>query len=68
MIIPENTIPTDDSQSSEAEDQQSQKDVHSNGLADTNSGPTTDEADTSMLNQAYDAAEPSFTLKLDDEE
>jgi hypothetical protein len=69
MITPENNIPLDDQQNSEAEDQQSQKDIHSNGLENTGTTPEVgeEEADTGMLNQAYDAAEPSFTLKTDNE-
>jgi hypothetical protein len=68
MITPENNIPLDDSQNSEAEDQPSQKDLHSNGLDTTIEPAETEEADTGMLKQAYDASEPSYTLKLDDDE
>lgn len=63
MINPENNIPLNDSQNSEADDQQSQKDIHSNGFDDVNIGSETDEPDTEMLNQAYGVAEPSYTLE-----
>ena len=66
MITPENNIPLDDSQASEAGDQQSQKDIHSNGLEEANQPTTDDQADPTMLKQAYDAATPSFTLNLDE--
>jgi hypothetical protein len=66
MITPDNKIPFDDSQASEADDQQSQKDIHSNGI-DEAIVPQEEQADQEMLQQAYDAAEPSFTLKLDDD-
>lgn len=68
MITPENNIPLDDTQNSEAEDQQSQKDIHSNGFNDTNEIQDEQEPNTDLLKQAYDAAESSYTLKLDDEE
>lgn len=66
MITPENNIPLDDSQNSEAEDQQSQKDIHSNGL-ESNQLPSneSEEPDTEMLKQAFDAAAPSYTLDTD---
>ena len=66
MITPENNIPLDDSQNSEAEDQQSQKDIHSNGL-ESNNLPLSEseEPDTEMLKQAFEAAAPSYTLATD---
>jgi hypothetical protein len=65
MIIPENQIPLDDSDSSEADDQQSQQDIHSNGLDDTpEPGDTVDYSDPDKLTQAYDASESAYTLKL----
>ncbi|RZL46706.1 MAG: hypothetical protein EOP00_14145 [Pedobacter sp.] len=69
MITPENNIPLDDSQNSEAEDQQSQKDIHSNGFDATNV-VTEDEqqSDTDLLKQAYDASESSYTLDTGDED
>lgn len=66
MITPANHIPLDDSQNSEADDQQSQKDIHSNGLDE--SGLATDkneEPDTEMLQQAFDASKPAYTLASD---
>lgn len=67
MITPDNKIPLDDSQASEADDQQSQKDIHANGFDETNEQQADEQPDTAMLKQAYDAAEASFTLKLDEE-
>ena len=65
MIIPENQIPLDDSDSSEADDQQSQQDIHSNGLDDApEPGDTVDYSDPDKLKQAYDASESSYTLHL----
>ena len=69
MITPDNQIPLDDSESSEADDQQSQQDIHSNGLDDTpEPGDTVDFADPDKLRQAYDASEPAYTLNLDKDE
>jgi hypothetical protein len=63
MIIPDNQIPIDDADSNESDDQQSQKDIHSNGLDDIpETGDTVDYADPNKLKQAYDAAEASYTL------
>lgn len=67
MITPENKVPFDDSTNEQADDQRSQQDVHGNGLGDENTRPTEEEADAGMLEQAYDASEPSYTLDLDDE-
>jgi hypothetical protein len=65
MITPDNQIPIDDSDSNESDDQQSQKDVHSNGLNDFSENAVgEDNVDTDKLQRAYDAAEASFTLKL----
>ncbi len=69
MITPDNQIPLDDSQDSEAEDQQSQQDIHSNGFDDTvEAGDIIDEDESDNLRQAYDAAEPSYMLNLDDDD
>ncbi|MFI5452437.1 hypothetical protein ACHMWN_09790 [Pedobacter sp. UC225_61] len=66
MITPENTIPLDDSENSEAEDQQSQKDIHSNGLDEENLiADEEEQPDTEILKQAFDASEPSYTLDVD---
>jgi hypothetical protein len=66
MIIPDNQIPLDDSDNSEADDQQSQQDIHSNGLDDEpEPGDTVDnDSEPDKLKQAYDAAESSYTLNL----
>jgi hypothetical protein len=66
MIIPDNQIPLDDSDNSEADDQQSQQDIHSNGLDDSpEPGDTVDnDAEPDKLKQAYDASESSYTLNL----
>ena len=65
MITPDNQIPLDDENSSEADDQQSQKDIHSNGFDDApEDGDTVDYADPAKLQQAYDAAESAYTLDL----
>lgn len=51
----------------ENEDQVSQQDVHGNGFDSTNEDiGETDETD--QANQAYSAAEPSYTLNLDDDD
>ena len=69
MITPDNQIPLDDSENSEADDQQSQKDVHSNGLDDIpEPGDTVDYEDPDKLQRAYNASESSYTLDVDDDE
>jgi len=70
MIIPEDKIPLDDSFDDDAEDQQSQQDIHSNGLDEENEldPALLDEADPDKLTQAYDAAESSYTLDFDDDD
>jgi hypothetical protein len=67
MINPEDNIPFDDAENEEADDQQSQKDIHSNGL-DEERTPVADDgsSDADRLQQASDASEASFTLNLDD--
>jgi len=68
MIIPDNQIPLDDSDSSEADDQQSQQDIHGNGLDDVpEPGDTVDFADPDKLQQAYNASESAYTLNLDED-
>ena len=65
MITPDK-IPVDDSENSEAGDQQSQQDVHSNGLDeqfDVNAEESAPPID--LLRQASDASEASFTLDVD---
>ncbi|MGZ3873065.1 MAG: hypothetical protein ACXVJD_09110 [Mucilaginibacter sp.] len=69
MITPDNQIPLDDSENSENDDQQSQQDVHGNGLDDTaEENEIDDNSDPASLQQAYDAAEPSYTLNLGDDD
>lgn len=65
MITPENTLPPDDSQNSEADDQQSQKDIHSNGFDDDFDQKAGEQPDTDLLKQAFNAAESSFTLNTE---
>jgi hypothetical protein len=68
MIIPDNQIPLDDSESQDSEDQPSQQDIHSNGLDDIpEPGDTVDYADPDKLTRAYDASESAYTLNLDDD-
>lgn len=50
----------------ENDDQMSQQDVHSNGFDETND-PIGETDETSQAQQAYDAAEPSYTLNLNDD-
>ncbi|WP_259067253.1 hypothetical protein HDF24_11685 [Mucilaginibacter sp. X4EP1] len=67
MIIPDNQIPYDDEDKSEADDQQSQKDIHASGLEDApEPGDTVDFDEADKLKQAYDASESSYTLNLGD--
>ncbi|MBD1387792.1 hypothetical protein IDJ75_21090 [Mucilaginibacter rigui] len=57
----------DQLEQTENEDQMSQQDVHGNGFDETNEDiGETDE--TSQAQRAYDAAEPSYTLNLDDDD
>lgn len=65
-INPENNVPLDDAVNSESEDQQSQKDIHSNGFDenfDLHEG--NEQPDTEILKQAFDASESSYTLNVD---
>jgi len=65
MITPDNDILPDDSDSSEADDQQSQKDIHSIGL---NEAPVAENStDSDILQQSYKASESAYTLNLGDE-
>lgn len=65
MITPEDKIPFDDAQNDEADDQQSQKDIHSNGLDEEQDPPKDIEPETDLLNQAIDASESAYTLEPD---
>jgi hypothetical protein len=65
MITPDK-IPVDDSDNSDAGDQQSQQDVHSNGLDEQFDPNAPDSAPPiDLLRQASDASEASFTLDID---
>ena len=74
MIDPENDNIEDDNllqqddqlSQTENEDQMSQQDVHGNGFDETND-PIGEIDETPQAQQAYDAAEPSYTLNLDDD-
>lgn len=66
MIIPDNQIPPDDTDNSESDDQQSQKDIHSNGFDDVPDTGNEDNSDADKLQQASDASTPSFTINTDD--
>lgn len=69
MITPDNQIPLDDSEDQDAEDQQSQKDIHGNGFDDDfEDGDVLDEDNADNLQQAYDASEPSYTLDFNDDD
>jgi hypothetical protein len=66
MINPDNKIPVDDSEDSDTGDQQSQQDIHSNGLDEQFDSATEESAPAiDLLKQASDAAEASFTLDVD---
>jgi len=63
MITPDNELPPDDSHEFDADDQQSQQDIHSDGL-DENL-PVDGPISADILQQSYDASEPAYTLHLD---
>jgi hypothetical protein len=56
----------DQLEQTENEDQMSQQDVHGNGFDETN-GDIGETDESSQAQRAYDAAEPSYTLNLDDD-
>lgn len=65
-INPEDNIPLDDTVNSESEDQQSQKDIHSNGFDENFDLPEGNEQpNTHILKQAFDASESAYTLNVD---
>ncbi|PTQ98062.1 hypothetical protein C8P68_103222 [Mucilaginibacter yixingensis] len=69
MITPDDDLLPDDNLPSEADDQQSQKDVHSDGFDDFPPGTGNDtEADRDRLRQAYNSAESAFTLRDEDDD
>ena len=65
MITPDNELLPDDSEELDPEDQQSQQDIHSNGLDEAPADENT--TNTDILQQSYDASESAYTLKLDDD-
>jgi len=65
MINPEHKIPLDDTSNAEADDQQSQKDIHANGFDAEIDRDDEEHQDIDLLNQAFDASETSFTLDPD---
>jgi hypothetical protein len=56
-----------DDQLDQNEEQMSQQDIHSNGFDETNE-PIGETDETDQANQAYESAEPSYTLNLDDDD
>ena len=65
-INPEDNVPLDDAVNSESDDQQSQKDIHSNGFDENFDLPEGNEQpNTQILKQAFDAAESAYTLNVD---
>jgi len=69
MITPDDILPPDDSDESEMDDQQSQRDIHSNGLEeDYEAAREDEEPNPAELEQAYDASESSYTLHSDEDE
>lgn len=71
MISPDDKVPYDDSEELDPEDQQSQQDIHSNGL-DEEVEPDYDTADgaadADRLQQASRAADASYLLDDADED
>jgi len=57
-------IPTGENLENDAEDQESQKDVHSDGLEGTDD-PDYQEPDIQALNAADKASESAYTLNVD---
>lgn len=66
MINPDDKLPVDDFDNSEAGDQQSQQDIHSNGLNEEFDSSAEESAPPiDLLRQASDASEAAFTLDVD---
>ena len=67
MITPDEDeiIPTGENSENDAEDQESQKDVHSDGIEGTDE-PDYQEPDVDGLNAAARAAEAAYTLNTED--
>lgn len=67
MITPNNTIPPDDADDSASDDQQSQKDIHSNGFDEEPRNGNDNASEADRLQQASAASEAAYTLNTDDE-
>jgi len=65
MITPDDELLPDYSDEFDTEDQQSQQDIHSNGLDEKLVYEVP--ADADILKQSYDASEPAYTLRLDED-
>jgi hypothetical protein len=67
MITPDEDeiIPTGENSENDAEDQESQKDVHSDGLEGRDDEPTYIEPDVEGLSAADEASEAAYTLDVD---
>ena len=63
MTNPEKEQKIDDREISETDDQESQKDIHSNGYEPVNQHEI--EADQGLLAESYRASESSYTLNPD---
>ncbi|HEY4198904.1 MAG TPA: hypothetical protein VGM63_25365 [Mucilaginibacter sp.] len=61
MINPADQIPFDDQEGMDKEDQQSQQDIHSNGLDEENIAPDeSKDPATDLLSQSYRASESAY--------
>ena len=61
MINPEDQMPLDDQEGADKDDQQSQQDIHSNGLDEENIvPPESQDPAIDLLNQAYRASESAY--------
>jgi hypothetical protein len=66
MINPDDKLPVDDFDSSETDDQQSQQDIHSNGLNEEFDSSAEESAPPiDLLRQASDASEAAYTLDVE---
>ena len=64
MIDPKDQTPLNESEN-DAEDQQSQQDIHSDGIEGTDEIVGEEEPDVEGLNAADKASEAAFTLNVD---
>jgi hypothetical protein len=63
MINPEDQIPLDDLEGADKDDQQSQQDIHSNGLEEERTpSPESGDPATDLLQQSFRASESSYLL------